>query len=232
MARDSMPAAQRSTARPRAPDVASLVLALVLGGVGALGALPSRSGTCDPLALLTWLALVAAPAGFLFGAGGHELVRFGAVAPGTWMVVLALVDAPTERGLATPLFAALAWSGLFAGGAGLGRLFPRAAWRGAGLLLLLAALLAGLPGRAGIGTRPWPPAAAARLLDLSPVALVCESAGVRDWMWRAEVYEPVGVDRFARRPFRGSLAGPGTLVVGCLLAVIGARRGRRAAAAP
>jgi hypothetical protein len=61
---------------------------------------------------------------------------------------------------------------------------------------------------------------------------VCESAGVRDWMWRAEVYEPVGIDRFVRRPYRGALAGPSTLVVGCLLAVFGARRGRRAAAAP
>jgi hypothetical protein len=220
------------TPRARSRDVAALTLALILAGVGALGALPARSGASDPLALLTWLALVAAPAGFFFGAGGHDLVRFGAVAPGAWMVVLALIDAPTERGFATPLWAALAWTGLFAGGAGLGRLFPGAAWRGAGLLLLLAALLAGLPGRAGIGARPWPPAAAARLLDLSPVALVCESAGVRDWMWRAEVYEPVGVDRFARRPYRGALAGPGTLVVGCLLALIGARRGRRAAAAP
>jgi hypothetical protein len=51
-------------------------------------------------------------------------------------------------------------------------------------------------------------------------------------MWRAEVYEPVGIDRFVRRPYRGALAGPSTLVVGCLLAVFGARRGRRAAAAP
>jgi len=132
------------TPAQRANDVAALGLALVLAGIGALGALPSRTGASDPLALLTWIAFIAAPTGFFFGARGHDLVRFGAVAPGAWMVVLVLADAPSERGLPTPLWAALAWTGLFAAGAGLGRMCARAAWSGAGLLLLLGALLAGL----------------------------------------------------------------------------------------
>jgi hypothetical protein len=100
-------------------------------------------------------------------------------------------------------------------------------WTGAGALFLFASLCSGLAVRGGAWSIPWPARAAAVMLDLSPVSLVCESAGVRDWMWREGVYEPAGVDRLARRPWRGSLAGPTMLVVGCILAACCSRVGRR-----
>jgi hypothetical protein len=100
-------------------------------------------------------------------------------------------------------------------------------WGGAGALLLTTSLASGLALRGGAWSVPWPARTAQLLLDLSPVTLVCESAGVRDWMWREGVYEPAGVDRLARRPWRGSLAGPTVLVVGCVLAACFSRIGRR-----
>ena len=218
---------RRSRAAPPPGQLRALSIGLGLGAVGALGALPARSGAADSLALLTWLALVAAPAGYLYGAARADLLRFGAVAPACWMVALALADAPSPTGLATPVWAAAVATGLFFAGAALGRLWSEAMWAGAGALFLCMSLSSGLALRGGAWSTPWPPATAAVLLDLSPVTLVCESAGVRDWMWREGVYEPAGVDRLTRRPWRGSLAGPTVLVVGCALAACFSRIGRR-----
>ena len=218
---------RRSRTAPAPGQLRALSIGLALGGVGALGALPARSGAADSLALLTWLALIAAPAGYVYGAARADLLRFGAVAPACWMVTLALADAANPTGLATPVWAAAVATGLFFTGAALGRLGSAAMWTGAGALLLFASLLSGLAVRGGAWSVPWPARTAALLLDVSPVTLVCESAGVRDWMWRAGVYEPAGVDRLARRPWRGSLAGPTLLVVGCALAACFSRIGRR-----
>jgi hypothetical protein len=95
------------------------------------------------------------------------------------------------------------------------------------VLLLVAALLAGLPGRGGALGAPLEPALARLALDLSPATLVLESAGV-DWMRDPAVYDPVATDRFQRLPYRGALAGPLVLLVGCALASLAGLRLRRA----
>ncbi len=214
-------------ARPSPSPLARLGLALLVAGLGALGA---AVGEPDPVRLLIWLALVAAAAGYLLGALGVGLLPYGIVAPGVWMVVLVGLDGVAERDLPTPLWAALGWTGLFAVGVALGRVgrrvLPGSTWSGAGALLLAAALTTGLAGRGGLGDRPWPPEAARRLLDLSPATLLVESAGV-DWMRHPAVYDAAGTDRFERAPYRGSLAGPLTFVVGCLLFALVAACDRR-----
>ena len=209
----------------------SLTLAVAAGGcVGAAGS----AGPADPTALLIWLAIYAPAAGFLLGALGVRPWLFAPAAPGLWMVTLVLLDIAAQRDLPTPLWGALAWTGLFAAGLGLGRRgavargergqvsvparSPARALGGAGALLLLTAALVALPGKGGRAREPWPPAAARALLDLSPATLVVESAGV-DWMRHRAVYEPVRSDRFQRLPYRGALAGPLALVVGCLVAL-------------
>lgn len=179
----------------------------------------------DPVRFLVWLSMVSAGAGYLAGALGAGFL-YGVVAPGVWMVVLVLVDGLAAGDVPTPFWAALCWTGLFLGGAGLGRIGRRAPWTGAGALLLLGALATGLPGRGGLGDRPWPPAAARVLLESSPATIVVESAGV-DWMRHPLVYDAVGTDRFERMPYRGSLAGPLVLLVGCLLSAVAAVLERR-----
>jgi len=200
------------------PPAARLAIALALAAAGGLGALATGGDAVD---LLIWLAILAPAAGYLAGALGVGLLPYGLAAPGGWMVTLVVVAGWEGRDLATPLWAALAWTGLFAAGAGAGAL-GRAlrgdpGWTGAGLLLLLATLLVALPGRGGATERPWPPAVARVLLDLSPATLVVESAGV-DWMRHPSVYDPAGTARFQRSSYRGELAGPVALLVGCLLA--------------
>ena len=187
--------------------------------LGAVGALPSLSG--DGLVLLFWLGLVALPLGVLFGSARLDLLRFGLVAPACWMIALTWVEARAGAPLPSPLWGALAWSGLFLAGAAWGRAAPRRRWSRAAGALLLAGLLAALPVRAGLPGVPWSPAVATRLLDLSPVTLLAECSGVRDWMWRAGVYEQAGVDRFLRTPWRGELAGPVLLLVGWALSAVG-----------
>ena len=200
------------------PPATRLALALVAAAVGVAGALAAGG---DPVSLLVWLALLAPAAGYLCGALGVGLLPFGLAAPGVWMVALVVLDGLSPGELPTPFWAALVWTGLFAGGAGAGRLGRRfagdAGWAGAGLLLLGATLLTALPGRGGAADAPWPPAAARVLLDLSPATLVVESAGV-DWMRHPAVYDPAGTDRFQRPAYRGELAGPLALLVGCVLA--------------
>jgi hypothetical protein len=224
--------------RPEPGSARSLAIVLLVaagGLLGALGTLDERAGAgraADPVALLAWLSIYALPAGWLVRGLGPRLVPFGIAAPGAWMAVLALVDERSALDLPTPLWAALVWSGAFAAGHGLAGLLGPASgtaartWGGAGVLLLLGGLLAGLPGAGGAAARPWPPAAARRLLDLSPASVVIESAGV-DWMRHPALYDPVGTDRFLRRPHRGALAGPVALVLGCLLAAGARLRGGR-----
>jgi len=196
---------------------------LALAAVGALGALPgSRSGS-DPIALLTWLALWSAPAGFACGSFAARHWALAAIPPAAWMGLIAIVDGLSSRDLPSPAFAALAWTGLYAAGYGAGRLLTRSGFSGVGALLLLAALLAALPVFPGFLGQPWPPPVAARLLDLSPATLLAECAGL-DWMRHPAIYAPAGaadIDPATRISYEGALAGPLAFVVGCLLATLG-----------
>jgi hypothetical protein len=200
-----------------------LVVPLAAAAVGALGALPgSRSGG-DPVALLAWLALWCAPAGFLCGAGGVALGPLALLPPAAWMGLAAVVDGLSPRDLPSPAWGALAWTGLFAVGFGLGRLAPRRPFPGVAALFLAAALLAALPILGGNLAAPLPPAVSARLIDLSPATLLEECAGV-DWMRHPALYDPAGsadIDPSLRVPFRGPLAGPLAFVVGCLITAVG-----------
>lgn len=196
---------------------------LVLAFVGALGALPGSRGGSDPVALLTWLALISAPAGFACGSFATRHWALAAIPPAIWMALIAIVDGLSPRDLPSPAFAALAWTGLYATGYGASRLFPRSGFSGVGALFLLAALLAALPILPGFLGQPWPPPLAARLLDLSPATLLAECAGL-DWMHHPAIYAPAGaadIDPATRIAFTGSLAGPLAFVVGCALATLG-----------
>jgi hypothetical protein len=55
-----------------------------------------------------------------------------------------------------------------------------------------------------------------------------ECAGV-DWLRHPAIYEPAGaldIDPGLRQPFRGKLAGPALLLLGCALAALGVVRAR------
>jgi len=113
----------------------------------------------------------------------------------------------------------------------------RPSWSHAGAACFLAAtvLLSALPGRAGL-TRSSPagrdPALAAALLDLSPLTLAAEAAGI-DWMRHPAVYGPAGTDWFSdRRSPYGPLAGVAALVVGCALCLASAGLRRPARITP
>ncbi|MBK7644216.1 MAG: hypothetical protein IPJ19_14420 [Planctomycetes bacterium] len=225
-------------ASPSVPDSAraelprQLGLALGFGLLGALGCLPGAHGP-DPLAELAWVAIVALPCGIGCGALGLRAWPFAASVPALWMIALALAGAASERTLGTPLWAALCWTGIFAAGWGLGRASGSGA-RLAAAGLCVATLLALLPSLGGFLGRPWPARAAARLLDLSPLSICMESAGV-DWLRHPAVYEPAGaldIDPGLRQPWRGKLAGPALLLLGCALAAFGAVRARARERAP
>ncbi len=200
-----------------------LLLVLAVAAVGALGALPGSAGRPDPLAWLAWIALCSAAAGFYCGAAGVRLGPLALVPPAVWMGVLGLVDGASPRDLPSPGWAALAWTGLFAAGFGIGRAFPDRRHGGAGALLLLAASLAALPIGAGLLAEPLSPAVVTHLLDASPATLLAECAGV-DWMRHPAVYAAAGtadIDPALRVAYRGALAGPIAFVVGCALAAAG-----------
>jgi hypothetical protein len=216
---------------PRAPRKAPIPAALPLAALalaGALGAWP-LAGSADPVAALFWIAVLAPAAGALAAAAGLALVPLGWLVPLLWCAPVWF--ATGARPFPTLGWSALAWSGLFAAGSAWGTLNRKrggSAWTAAGAALALTGALALLPARAALGARPWPASVAPTLLDLSPSALVVECAGV-DWMRHAAVYDPVGTDRFERRAWRGALAGPAALVLGCALAAAAHLAGRRAA---
>ncbi len=173
--------------------------------VGALGFLLR-----DPSLALAWLAIVVVPVGWALGARRTPPLAAGLV-PFLWLVIawLRIESAPTLA------MAGCTWIGLFGAGYAGGLWLPS----GAVLAGLVAACLSWLP---GLG---WSPAVAARLLSLSPATLVIESAGF-DWMRHPAVYEPVGVDAIGPRvrlPWRGKLAGPVVLLVGCGLSMAAGR---------
>lgn len=198
-------------------------LPLAIAAVGALGALPGSRGGSDPVAVLAWLALWSAPAGFACGSFGARHWALAAIPPAAWMGLVAIVDGSSPRDLPSPAWAALAWSGLYAAGYGASRLAPRAGFSGVGALLLASALLAALPILPGFLGAPLPPPIAARLLDLSPATLLAECAGL-DWMRHPAIYAPAGaadIDPATRVAYGGALAGALVFVVGCALATLG-----------
>jgi hypothetical protein len=209
-----------------------LALALLLGGVGSLGALPLGGRTPELFAALAWIAIAAAPLGALACALGVRLAPYGLVAPAIWMAAIAWLDAAVARDLATPLWGALAWSGLYAFGWALARFATeRRAWVAPALACATLALSA-LPEKAHLAREPWPAEVTAWTLDASPLAWVTESAGAIDWPWQKSHYAALGIDRFERRAFRGRLAGPVLLVVGCALAWLAAALRRPRPSAP
>jgi hypothetical protein len=195
-----------------------------VAAVGALGSIPGRRSGADPVALLAWISIWSAAGGFLCASGGVRRLAFVALPPAAWMGLAAVVGGLSTRVLPSAPWAALAWSGLFAGGFGIGRLSrPTSGIAGASVLFLLAALLAALPILPGRLGAPLSPRVEARLLDLSPATLVEECGGI-DWMRHPTIYDAAGsadIDPSLRLPYRGRLAGPIAFVVGCLLAAIG-----------
>jgi hypothetical protein len=195
----------------------ALALALIGPSALAFGA--------DVPSYLAWLAIAGPAVGAAAAGLGVALLPFGLAVPGAWLLVLAAVDAGSSAPLPHPFYGGLVVVGLFCAGAAVGTVVRRSgpsasrAWSAAGWLLLASGAAAGLPGRGGAEGAPFEPALASALLDLSPATLALESAGV-DWMRSPAVYDAVGTDRFQRAPHRGALAGPATVLVGCLAAAL------------
>lgn len=215
----------------RAPLVTSreLLFVLALGGWGAPGLLAGSRGVPDPLGALAWVSLIAPAGGYAAGARGVRLWPLAPVVPVIWMAIVGAADGFSERDLPALAWAALAVAGLFAIGFALPAAVGEFPWRGVGALLLLAGGLAllSLPGL--VLRSAFPPRIAAHLLDVSPVTLAAECAGV-DWMRHPPVYEgsaTVDIDPTLRSPYRGEVAGAWVLGVGCAGAVWGARRRQR-----
>lgn len=200
-----------------------LIFASAIGVLGVLA--PGASG--GTVFAFAWAALVAPAAGHLAGAAPGRPLRL-ALPLIVWAVVLgafvALAGAPVS------LWVAVALAGLFLLGVATGRLAIDV-WSGAALWLTLAFVLAGAALGYGQLARPLPPEWTARLLDLSPLSLVLESAGV-DWMRHPAVYDTAGtldIGPELRQAWRGMVAGPALFVVGCFaLAASSACRVRRA----
>jgi hypothetical protein len=227
-------------ARERRPaHLRQLGLALALASLALPGMLPGSRGEPDPIAFLVWLAFVAPAAGALAGTLGLAPWPHAAAVPGTWMLLLVAVDALGARDLATPVWAALAATGLFALGFALGRLAPaHLRWRAPAAVLALAVVTTLAPFAGALLRAPWPPASSATLLDLSPATLLAECGGV-DWLRHPAVYDAAGsseIDPRSRSPYRPALAGQLAFVLGCAFAAaaetfVRSRSARSAAAA-
>jgi hypothetical protein len=204
-----------------------LIFASLLGVLGVLA--PGAGG--GTVFAFAWTALAAPAAGHLAGAAPGRPLRL-AVPLIVWAVVLGgfvlLAAAPAS------FWVAPAIAGLFLLGTATGRL-TEDVWSGAALWLTLALALAGAPLGYGQLAGPLPPEWTARLLDLSPLSLVLESAGV-DWMRHPAVYDAAGtldIGPELRQAWRGMVAGPALFVVGCFaLAASSACRARTAVPPP
>ena len=217
-----MDASERSERDSKA--LRELSLALALAAVALVGALPLPHGAGDaesePLFLLAWLGLIAAPTGAACAAFGLRAWPYGAAVVGAWSALATAVAGTSERVVATPLWGVLCAGGLFLAGLGAG-LCLRRAWGAVVGLALGGLLLALLPIAPGISGLAWPSGFAALALGLSPVTLVVEASGI-DWLHTSGIYDPAGADRLERAPWSGELAGPVCLVLGCALWGLGA----------
>jgi hypothetical protein len=222
-----------ATPFPLEPVSGAVLLAAALA-VGAGALLGERRG--DPIVLFAWLALTAPALGAAVGAVGARLWPFGLAVPGAWAVAYVIVDATAETQLPTPLFGLAAVVGLFAAGLALGALPLGAPAARTGVVALGTLVLAGasVQGGLGSGARPWAaasPALAAALLDLSPLVLVYECAGL-DWTHAHPLVDRLGgAEWVPRQAYSGNLAGPTALVVGCALACLLPRVRRETAVA-
>ena len=208
-----------------------LVSSLAIAATGALGLLvpgePSETGRV--IVLLGWLALLAPAAGAFVAARGTALWPLALVAPAVWMALVGVIDASSLHGLPTPAWAGVAWTGLYLSGFGIGCVQSGRPFAYAGALLFLATSLFALSGAFGFRVAGGGHELAAWLLDLSPVTLVVECAGI-DWMRHPAIYDVAGdIPPDVRTAYRGILAGPCVLLVGLTFAIFGARR-RRAVA--
>jgi len=229
--------AEAARASSRLGWLAPLALAAAVGALPAL--LAPR--TAAPLALIGFAACVALPLGIPLGGraargavglrgsfgGAARLVLLSALAPCAWWLALAMTEA--SRGeLPSAGYAVCALYGLHAAGVALGRVLGAdRAPRAAALALVACCALALAPSRAGQGEPELArraPRLASLLLDLSPVTLVLECAGL-DWMRHPATYHPAGTDWYSdrRAPWRAPLAGSGALVLGCLAAALSVR---------
>ncbi len=191
-----------------------LLVTLGLGAAGCLGALPlTRSGAPEPLAFLAWAALFAPVAGALAVHARLTPLPWGFAAPSSWVVGLVWCAASSPRLVPTPLWAAAAWMGLFALGAAGAQLWARRDSSATYVAVLASLALSVAAWAPGVVGAPWSSEVTALLLDLSPLSLVTECAGV-DWMRTPLVYETAQTDRFERAAWRGELAGPVCLLVG------------------
>ena len=212
------------------PAQAGWLGAAALGG--ALGLLPGTAGALDPVTLLGWLALFAPAAGVACGAVGLRPWPYGFAAPGLWTFLVGWADTSSDRDLPHPLWSALALAGLFAAGMGVGALLPRRPAAGAGAVLLGGLLLTGISVQGGLGAggESWArthPRFAALALDVSPPALVLDTAGW-DWAHRNPlVYAASGVEWSPRVPYRGARWGPLLFGFGWLLGELFTRRAAR-----
>ena len=197
--------------------------------LAVLAALPCAGllGGPDPIGFLAWATLLAPGLGVLAGGFGLGLL-YGGLVPAVLTLGLVWTDALSPTDLPTPLYASLFQAGLFFLGMGLGRLAPRHAPALAGATVLLGLLLVGLPVQGGFGGggEPWArshPGLARGLLELSPLVVAYDCAGL-DWTHgHGGMYELSGVEWFGRRASRGILAGPLSLLVGCAFVVLARR---------
>ncbi len=198
------------------------------GAAAGLGLLPSGAGFADGFALLAWLVFAVPAIGALAGGSLRPWAAgLGALLGLTAVGALGL--ALGTRGLPQPPGGAAVVAGLFGLGFGLGALArwlgPTGPLRAAALLTLLVALGSALPVRGGLSARgpaEVSPRVASLLLDLSPLTLAFECAGV-DWMRHPGIYGPAGTDWFSdtRTPWSAGLAGSGALLLGCLSVLVG-----------
>ena len=193
--------------------------------LAVLGLLPRAD---DPVAYLAWAALSAPAVGVLVGAHGIGAF-YGATVAASYTLGLIWSDVLGEADLPRPLWAALLVTGLYLCGMGLGRLVPGRGIPLAGIVLLGGVLLSGASVQWGLGgedSGSWAaryPGLARVLLELSPLVLAYDCAGL-DWTHaQPEMYRLSGVEWFVRRPWRGILAGPLSIVVGCAFLLLSRR---------
>ena len=217
----------------RVPSRVSSRDLILVGLLGLAGVWPLFFDGAGSESLLVWMALIAAPVGWLAAGLGLRLWPVGWAIPCSWAIPVVMADAGTVVPLPSAPWAAMAWCGLFATGFGAATIWPGRAWAGAAGLFALAALASGVLTLGGLGrggsVGVWGPATGARLLDLSPVVLLGESAGL-DWMRHPSVYRTGGTAHMGpemRSAWQGSLAGPGALVFGCIVLALGRWRSRR-----